>query len=471
MRGIRICISCSMPPPQQRDDRNHTDTGTPTVVVDAIHAHPRSDDRDDAPANARKIHHREGDSEHGVAAKEAIKCTIQQHQHDDANQTNAKRAIVAIAADGDNALIPPWMMPATVPHQQPLALSNQKVVPATVHGIHHHNHENAANAAPVPIDVGPLPNLTVLEECRINQLTTKYESPAIHVSNHVAAAPNPTSVSMDDYGFAWWNYGLDEFDVTAQQSAGGGRGAEFSTGRNDAKDTGRIRWTPKLHDGFVDAVSKLGGPDAATPKRILLYMLGLPDKTSKGDVILARKNQAIANPQLEHISIVHIKSHLQKYRSHMGLVPGVKKRKRSETALVKREEKERRRSELRALPGKGGAATNSQTMMLTEDGVVAPSSNTADTSFLAMVLAAEEQSAPPQVHTAAAGVATPSTTTADALLVAPSHRRSIRSHARTAGAKDDDPLVVQLRTQNALNAFLKELPLTTTMTPMTTTRK
>merc|ERR1712216_186273 len=74
MRGIRICISCSMPPPQQRDDRNHTDTGTPTVVVDAIHAHPRSDDRDDAPANARKILHREGDSERGVAAKEAIKC-------------------------------------------------------------------------------------------------------------------------------------------------------------------------------------------------------------------------------------------------------------------------------------------------------------------------------------------------------------------------------------------------------------
>ncbi|CAN1185650.1 Myb family transcription factor PHL7 [Linum perenne] len=52
----------------------------------------------------------------------------------------------------------------------------------------------------------------------------------------------------------------------------------------------RIRWTTELHDLFLDAVATLGGPDVATPKRILSIM------------------------NVEGLNIYHVKSHLQKYR-------------------------------------------------------------------------------------------------------------------------------------------------------------
>ncbi|CAK9135813.1 unnamed protein product [Ilex paraguariensis] len=53
----------------------------------------------------------------------------------------------------------------------------------------------------------------------------------------------------------------------------------------------RLRWTPDLHLRFVHAVERLGGQDRATPKLVLQSM------------------------NIKGLSIAHVKSHLQMYRS------------------------------------------------------------------------------------------------------------------------------------------------------------
>lgn len=55
--------------------------------------------------------------------------------------------------------------------------------------------------------------------------------------------------------------------------------------------TQKLKWTAELHEDFLRAVKKLGGKDKATPKRILQLM------------------------KRDGITIAHIKSHLQMYRT------------------------------------------------------------------------------------------------------------------------------------------------------------
>ncbi|KAI3508469.1 hypothetical protein L1887_23477 [Cichorium endivia] len=95
---------------------------------------------------------------------------------------------------------------------------------------------------------------------------------------------NSASTSRHKNGSTSSNSTVEESDKKGNSATGSVR--PYVRSKNP-----RLRWTPELHLRFIHAVEKLGGQERATPKLVLQLM------------------------NIKGLSISHVKSHLQMYRS------------------------------------------------------------------------------------------------------------------------------------------------------------